>query len=802
MTIEACHGARPHGTVAARRHATRPSVHLLLLVLLPLLLLPRPAIAQSGGVVTGQVTDETGGVLPGVSVDLKPAGAAAFIETVTDETGTYRFEGVPAGAAELTIRLVNFTTVRQDVMVSPAAPLTVNAQLTLSLSADITVTAPRTFRNLADIENPQENLVGIASAASQGAITAAQLESRPIMRPAEVLETVPGLIVSQHSGEGKANQYYLRSFNLDHGSDFLTTVAGIPVNNPTHGHAQGYADSNFLIPELVSGVQFRKGPYYAEDGDFSAAGSANINYLNSLDRPIVTLSTGNQGWRRVFAAASPRVGSGFLLGGLEINSNDGPWDTASNYQRVNGILRYSRGDTRNGFSLTGMGYDADWDSTDQVPRRAIESGLIGRFGNIDTSLAGRSYRYSAVADGQRSDVRGSLRATAYAVRYSMNLFQNFTYFLADPVNGDQFEQVDRRWITGGRVSYRRLGRMWGRGTESAMGVQVRNDAIGEVALYQTVARQRIGTTRRDQVGQTSVGVYGQTEVEWSRILRTTVGLRVDGYRFDVTSDNPLNSGSTNDAIASPKVTAVLGPWASTEVYLNAGTGFHSNHGLGTVISVDPVSGDPAERVPALVRATGGEVGLRTVRIPGLQSTVSVWTLGFDSELIWVGDAGSTEAGRPSHRWGVEWTNYARPRPWLTVDLDLAFSKSRYTDQDPAGDAIAGALGRVISGGVTVEPIRGGLFGSVRLRHFGPRALTEDRAVLSKQTSLVNGELGYRFTPRTRLVAELFNLFDARVADIDYYYTSRLPGEPLDGVDDVHTHPAIPRAARVMLQVSF
>ena len=387
------------------------------------------------------------------------------------------------------------------------------------------------------------------------------------------------------------------------------------------------------------------------------------------------------------------------------------------------------------------------------------------------------------------------------MRYGMNLFQNFTYFLDRPEQGDQFEQVDRRWVAGGRATYRRLGRFGNRGVENAMGVQVRNDAIDEVALYPTIGQTRTATTRRDAVGQTSVGVYAQSEVEWSRVLRTTLGIRADGYRFDVTSDNPLNSGRATDAIVSPKATAVLGPWASTEVYANAGLGFHSNHALGTVITVDPGSGASADRVPPLVRARGAEVGLRSVRIPGLQTTATLWMLDFDSELIFVGDSGSTEAGRPSHRWGFEWTNYARPRSWLVVDLDLAFSKSNYRDDDPAGDAIAGALGRVISGGITIEP-ETGAFGSVRVRHFGPRALTEDRRVLSDQTTLVYGEVGYKLSRRARLAVELYNLFDAEVSDIDYFYTSRLPGEPAEGVDDVHTHPALPRAARLVLHVSF
>ena len=784
------------------RHASwpRPGTRNLGVVLL--VLAHAVAVgAQTTGTVGGRVIDETQLPLPGVTVELNGMTMDMEAETITALDGTYAFEGVPPGEAEVTFKMVNFSTLRREVVITAGQRSTADALLRVSLTADITITAPRTFRNLAEIENPEENLVGVAAAASEGAITGRQLSARPIMRTAEVLEAVPGMIISQHSGEGKANQYYLRSFNLDHGSDFSTTVAGVPVNNPTHGHAQGYSDANFLIPELVSGVQFRKGPYYAEAGDFSVAGTANINYVNRLDAPVLSLSSGTHGWGRVLGAASPEVGGGHLLAALELNRNGGPWDRPDGYERVNGIVRYSRGDSRNGISLTGMGYSADWASTDQVPLRAVTSGQIGRFGNLDESDGGRSFRYTAVADAQHSGKSRSTRGTAYVVRYGMNLFQNFTYFLDNPVDGDQFEQVDRRTIVGGRLSYRRLGHLGERHTESAFGVELRHDGIDEVGLYDTKARRRLSTVRQDDVSQTSVGIFAQSEIEWTRVLRTTLGLRGDVYQFDVSSLNPLNSGAQSDAILSPKLSVVLGPWGGTEFYGNAGLGFHSNHGLGVTLAVDPRSGQPATPVPPLVRARGAEVGLRTVRIPGLQSTVALWTLGFDSELLFIGDTGSTEAGRPSRRAGIEWTNYAHPTEWLTVDLDLAFSWSRFTDDDPAGNTIPGALGRVIGGGVTVEP-PGPAFASLRVRHFGPRALLEDRSVESEATTLVNGQVGYQISRQATLAIELFNLFDAEVSDIDYFYASRLAGEPVMGVEDVHTHPALPRAARIVLRFTF
>ena len=354
-------------------------------------------------------------------------------------------------------------------------------------------------------------------------------------------------------------------------------------------------------------------------------------------------------------------------------------------------------------------------------------------------------------------------------------------------------------MSGGRITHRRLATWGGRAVESAVGAQVRHDAIGSVGLFRTQARERLSVTRQDQVGQTSVGAYGQAEIEWTPRVRTVLGLRGDVYWFDVTSDDPRNSGEASDALLSPKASVIFGPWSGTEIYVNTGFGFHSNDARGATITVGPVSGKPVDRVTPLAQARGAEVGLRTVRIPGVQSTLAVWTLGIDSELLFTGDAGTTEATRPSRRYGVEWTNYVQLRPWLTLDADLSLSHARFTDDDPAGDRIPGAVEHVVAFGVSVEELRR-VFGSVRLRYFGPRPLVEDDSVRSEATSLVNLQAGYRLSNRTRLVLDVFNLFNAEHSDIDHFYASRLPGEPAEGVADIHTHPTAPRTLRVSLYV--
>jgi hypothetical protein len=759
-----------------------------------------PASAQSGR-LEGRVTDMTGGVLPGTTVEaLPPSGA--IIVAISDAAGRYEFDVLSPGRYRVSFRLPNFTTlVKPNVAVEAHARKELDVTLQLTMSASVVVTGKATFTNLADVEDPSASLLGVADAATQGAITAKQLDSRPLMRVGEVLETVPGLVISQHSGEGKANQYYLRGFNLDHGTDFATTVAGMPVNMPTHAHGQGYSDLSFLVPELVSGVQFRKGPYFAEDGDFSSAGSATINYVNALDRPLVRLSVGQEGWSRVVAAVSPPVRDARLLTAIEIAHDDGPWTRPDAFRKVNGVVRYSRGDAVNGLALTGMAYEGRWHSTDQVPVRAIREGFISRFGNVDPTDGGTASRYSGSVDWQRARGSAAINATAYAIESRLDLFSNFTYFLDDPVHGDQFEQADRRGTTGGRINYRRLGQWQGRAIETTGGMQLRNDDIGLVGLYHTESRSRLGAIREDHVRETSAGLYAQNAVQWSDRLRTVLGVRADGYRFDDRSDRAANSGTRIDALMSPKLAVVAGPWLKTEFYANAGNGFHSNDARGATITVDPQSGESVAPVTPLVRAHGAEIGIRSIIVPRWQTTLALWRLGLASELVFAGDAGTTEVGRPSLRKGIEWANYFSPRSGITCDLDVSVSSARFTDADPAGHDVPGALDRVVSAGIAAEGLRG-FFGSVRLRYFGPRPLIEDGSVRSQASTTLNADIGRQFSGHARLTLAVFNVLNADVSDIDYYYRSRLRGEPETGASDVHTHPALPRSARVALALTF
>ena len=753
------------------------------------------------GIIRGKVSDETGGSLPGVTVEARLASGGVKASTVTDGGGGYVLEGLTPGRYLLTFTLINFATVNHHDIDVGMAMTTDNAVLHLALNAEVTVIGKRTFANLADVENPAENLVGIAQSASQGAITARQLDVRPMMRSGEVLETVPGVIITQHSGEGKANQYFLRGFNLDHGTDLAQTIAGTPVNMPSHAHSHGYSDVNFLIPELVAGVQFSKGPYFAEQGDFATAGAANINYATSLDRPIAHVEGGTYGYGRAIFAASPRVsGGGHLLFAFETSTNSGPWAVPDSYRKLNGVVRYSKGDNVNGLSLTFMGYHGTWNATEASPERAVEEGLIGRFGAIDKTDGGRTSRYSLGGEWQHGAGQTLTKITAYGLAYDLDLISNFTFFLDDPLHGDQQEQVDRRFVTGVKAAHRRLSTWRGRPVQNTFGVQIRHDGIGEVGLYHTEARVRLDTRSRSAVAVTSAGVYAQNEVPWTSWFRSQLGLRLDATRGHVDALDPANSGTSSAGIVSPKISVTLGPWKSTELYANAGTGFHSNSAIGTTLTRN-AEGGPVDRVTPLVRAVGGEFGVRTVAVRHLQSTVSLWDLHLGSELVYNGDVGATEPGPASNRYGIEFANYYSPHKCVVFDGDVSWSRARFTEFSPEGSYVPEAVGVVVSAGASVDNWHHA-YGSARLRYFGRRALVADNSVQSQPTRLVNLQGGYDLAKRLRLTVDVFNVFNAQVSDIDYYFASRLPGEPLAGIEDIHFHPAVPRTLRVSLVVGF
>jgi hypothetical protein len=638
------------------------------------------------------------------------------------------------------------------------------------------------------VEGARASQLGVADSANAGSVGQKELEMRTIYRPGELLEAAPGLIASQHSGEGKANQFYLRGFNLDHGTDLATYVDDMPVNQRSHAHGQGWTDLNFLIPELTARLDYRKGPYSAREGDFASAGSAAVTYANRLVRDVATVSVGQNGYARTALAASKDAAGGALTYALELLHNDGPFTHPDDYQKVNGVLRYSRGYANNGWSVTAMAYHGRWNSTDQIPERAVDDGRIGRFGLVDDTDGGEARRYSLSGVWRQTAADSASKVNAYIIRNQLDLWSNFTYFMDDPVHGDQFAQPDRRVTSGVNALHTWHAHRGDTVTaDLSVGLQAQNDNIFNGLLH-TQARQTLSITRQDHIVETSGAAWIESATRWGELVRSIVGLRADRYRFRVRGDQAANAGSAGDTLLSPSLNLVFGPWKSSELYLNYGLGFHSNDARGAVTSAEP-----------LVRSRGMEIGLRTEAIPKNQTALSLYRLDFDSELTYVGDAGTTEAGPPSRRIGIEFSNYYKPVKWLSIDFDAAFARARSREVDAGQDRIPGAVEGVGQLAITASQLgRDGAWeGALRLRYFGPRPLIEDNSVRSHASTTLNGRIGYRIARDLRLELEGFNLANKRVSSIDYYYASRLAGEA-EAHEDIHFHPLESRSFRLTL----
>ena len=670
----------------------------------------------------------------------------------------------------------------------------------------------------------QDSLLGIAGSATQGTTGAAQLADRPILRTGEILETVPGVIITQHAGGGKANQYFLRGFNLDHGTDFAVFLDDMPLNLPSHAHGEGYADMNIVIPELVERIDYEKGPYYADVGNYGSAGNAHLVFYQTLPQDFVTVEGGMYGYERGVFGFSQKLGSGNLLYGGEAYHDDGPWVNPDDYRKFNGLLTYSQGNDVNGFSVTARGYYGIWNSSDQI---AASFGQTNFFGAINPTDGGDSQRFSLQAEWHRQSENSETKITVYGFYYYLDLFSDFTYFLTDTNKGDQFEQQDQREVAGLDAHHTLFNQWWGREVENTFGLQVRNDWINN-GLYQT--EDRVRTTKTDSqndgstlpadtdvndLTDTQVGIYYENKIQWAEKFRSVAALRGDLDYFNVTSlNNPTNSGTASTFLPSPKLSLIFGPWDKTEYYVQAGYSFHSNDGRGATQTQEPISADypnggATAKIPALVQTYGAEIGARTLIIPKLQSTLSLWYLHSDSELLQDGDTGGTVASeQPSNRYGVEWANFYTLTKHLTFDLDAADSIARFTSVDaadaapgsPGGEDVPEAVGVVVSAGVTLHDWHG-FSSSLRLRYFGPRDLTSDGIYKSSETILLNAEAGYQINKIWRISIEVLNLLDRRDHDIDYAYTSRVTPTDQPAFQDVF-HPVEPIQVRVGLTARF
>ena len=638
-------------------------------------------------------------------------------------------------------------------------------------------------------------LLGSADSSSQGVVGYADFSTRPLARVGELVEVVPGMIATQHSGPGKANQYFLRGFNLDHGSDFSTFFDGMPVNFRTHAHAQGYMDLNFIIPEVIERIDFKKGPYFANTGDFSLAGTSSMKTYDSLERGFVEVTAGSGDEIRLVAADSVNTELGSLLYALEHQQTNGMFVLDQDVRKYNGLLKYTGEIAGIPSQLTLTAYDSEWISTNQVPQRAVTSGQIDRFGFIDPDLGGQSHRYSLSG---RFEL-GEWDLTAYASAYYMSLINNPTYSLTDPINGDEFEQEDERVLFGGSLVRQSRFEIMGLKAAGLFGTEVRVDDVQELNLFNTRSRLRYGSVREDSARELSLSTYAESEFALSENLRLTIGLRADYIRFDVEALRAENSGTESDALLQPKFGLAYRLSDALELYANYGHGFHSNDVRAAVNRIDPVTGEDTEAQDILVEGRGGEIGFRYDNLKGFNISLTAFELATDSELVFVGDAGTTEPSDPTRRSGVELNAFYSISKRLVIDLSAARARGHFRGLPDGANSITDAHENVAAAGLTYVGTQG-VTASLRVRYFGDAALTEDESVMKENSTLINAGVSYS-AGAWEMGIDVLNLLDAEDDDIAYFFESRLPGE-VEAMEDIHFHPSNPRVIRAMLRYSF
>lgn len=598
-------------------------------------------------------------------------------------------------------------------------------------------------------------LLGRAEAASQGSVGGADLLVRPMLKVAELLESMPGMVAVQHSGSGKANQYFLRGFNLDHGTDYTAYLDGMPLNLRSHGHGQGYLDVNGLLPESVDRIDYRKGPYYADLGDFSLAGASFIQTIDRLDRSFVSAETGEYSWQRFAGGLSQDIGDGVLTVMGEAKYYDGPWQHAESLKHVSLWSKYTRSTDFGRASMTLSGYRGNWHPTEQIPERAIGTAVCpDEFCALDDSAGGSTRRLIATGELVGDD----WQLSAYSQYYDWSMESNPTYDF-------QINQFDKRWSLGGRGDKTLFDRDT---VQFNIGAEVRYDAIGDVGLDENMRGVFVANISDNEIEEMSVGVFG--ELRWTPVpkLRVTAGLRSDYYEFDVRAQNANSfSGNETDTLVSPKFGAAYLLNESLEFYGNWGKGFHSNDARGAVNNADPV--------PGLSKGDGHEVGFRT-SLAQVKFTASYWWLDQDSELIFVGDSNSVEPKGGSRREGYEMTAFWQPTDGIGVDAVYTNSEARYTD-NVEGSHVEGAVEESAQLGVSAT--RNSWEGSMRVRYLGPYAMTADNTQRADGLTTVSVRGAYHFGKVT-VYAEVINLLDTDGKDIVYYYGAVVPGLDLAG----------------------
>ncbi len=718
--------------------------------------------------ISGKIADKLSGELvAGATISIQELQ----LHTHSDERGSFSIKNLKAGNYTLSVSMLGFETQNQAVSLSNEVPLHLDFQL------------QSTALNLSEIVvSDQRDL-----SKTMTLISKIDLELRPTKSSQDVLRMVPGLFTAQHAGGGKAEQIYLRGFDCDHGTDIRVSVDGMPVNMVSHAHGQGYADLHFLIPEVIQNVDFNKGPYYSKQGDFCTAGYVDFNTKNALDHSTLKLETGRFDTYRAVALVD-------LLGKNSNNQhayiasdllfNNGPFESPQNFSRINLMGKYNGllgHDQLLNISLST--FSSKWEASGQIPDRAVRQGLIKRFGALDDTEGGNTSRTNANIQLLKTFANGDfLKNQWYYVRNQFQLFSNFTFFLNDPVNGDQIQQVEHRDIFGYKTSYHFDRSAGNTNLRTEIGLNVRYDKTKDTELSHTKKRNTfLGYSALGDIDELNAGVYADEVWKVSEQFSVNAGLRFDQFSFGYVNqlDSLFSHPVVYAHVASPKLNFYYNPSSRVQLYLKSGIGFHSNDARVVV---------PQNGAQILPRAFGVDLGTFIKPTPRLLLNIAVWGLDLEQEFVYVGDEAVVEPSGKTRRYGADFSARFQIKDWLFFDTDLNYTVPRSKEAPKGENYIPLAPTFSSVGGLTTK-FRKGLNGSLRYRYISDRPANENNSVTAIGYFLLDG--GVTYTQRKYELGISFeNLLNVDWNEAQFDTESRLFNEPAP-VSELHYTPGTP-----------
>ncbi len=745
---------------------------------IPLLLLTFPPLAWAHhDRLTGWVEDTSGHPLHEVSVQVLVSGEfQTLARTITDHQGTFSFSDLPHSDLDLIVSKAGFESV---------SALVRENERDRDIVFVLVATLPEIATEIAVFGAVPR------SASSSSTFRKEEFGKRIIEDTGDVLGVVPGLTVVQHAGGGKANQYLIRGFDADHGTDFAISFAGIPVNMVSHAHGQGYSDVNFLIPETLETIDVYKGPYFAELGNLATAGAAILGLREEFEDSFFKLEGGQFESGRVVLGLSPKVDwtRGFVV--LESRYTNGPFVDPQAFKRFNIATRWSfdLSDSQV-LSLLGTAYHGQWNQSGQIPLREVKAGRLDRFGSVDPSEGGDSSRYNFSVTHQKLWANQALNSQFYLVHYDLDLFSNFTFFLNDSLRGDGIKQSDNREIIGGHLQHHYHYDLGSVPSLLTVGLDYRQD-FADVGLLRQQERQVFNTLVNSRINEQDLGLYIQDEFQLKPTFKVILGLRHDRFRFDVEDRQGGGvQGVQHRQLTGPKVSLVYSPLEDKgpEFYLNYGRGFHSNDARSVVS--DPTG-------VALAAADGYEVGYRQVFAKRLEIGFAYWLLDLEGELVFVGDEGTTELSGPTRRHGPEIETKWKINQYLWFDGEASYTWGHFRG---TSDVIARAPRFVATGGFHFTTVKG-ISGNVQLRHLGSHPLIETNSVQAEGYTVTDFYLQYPFSERWNGILSVQNLFGVEVKEAQTFFESQLAFET-EPVGDNHFNPGNPFTLRLGIEFTF